>query len=299
MQAHAGDEQRDIAAFRRHAPSRLSFNLKQAPFTRPGRMNGAFFVRSAGRIHWWAKVPYEPGRRNLLARPALLIYRKKIVSVWWFFSVSNALTVAAKVRRENQEENVMKNLFTAVMLGIALAGVALAHISPEEKTGERQAAVAAKVKVAVVEFSPASNASGMTPEAKRQLQASLAFALFKSDRFDVVDVRRTRDASQGDLAALNSGSSTAAAVKLGKQLGVSYVLTGTVVEYTPQGADGFGRVILKTRLIEVATGKIKHTGETTQLSTSAMRTNGAAEMQTKTLKPAIEKLKETLLGLRL
>ena len=39
---------------------------------------------------------------------------------------------------------------------------------------------------------------------------------------------------------------------------------------------GFGRVILKTRLIEVATGKVKHAGETTQLSTSAMRTNDAA-----------------------
>jgi TolB-like protein len=193
----------------------------------------------------------------------------------------------------------MKNLFTAVILGIAFAGVSLAHTSSEEKTGERQAAKAAEVKVAVIEFSPGPNASGMTPEAKRQLQASLAFALVESDRFDVVDVRRTRAASQGDLAAINGGSFTAAAVKLGKQLGVSYVLTGTVVEYTPKGADGFGRVILKTRLIEVATGKIKHTGETTQLSTSAMRTNGAAEMQTKAIKPALEKLMETLAGLRL
>jgi TolB-like protein len=139
----------------------------------------------------------------------------------------------------------------------------------------------------------------MTVEVKRQLQASLAFALFESRRFDVVDVRRTRDASQGDLAALNGGSSTAAAVKLGKQLGVSYVLTGTVAEYTPQGTDGFGRVILKTRLIEVATGKVKHEGETTQRSTSAMRTDGTAEMHTKTVKPALEKLTATLAGLRL
>jgi TolB-like protein len=193
----------------------------------------------------------------------------------------------------------MKNLFTAVILAIALAGGSLAQASSKEKTGEWQAAKAAKVKVAVIEFSPGPNASGMAPEAKRQLQASLAFALVESDRFDVVDVRRTRAASQGDLAAINGDSSAAAAVKLGKQLGVSYVLTGTVVEYTPKGADGFGRVILKTRLIEVATGKVKHTGETMQPSTSAMRTDGAAEMQTKALKPAIEKLTEMLAGLRL
>jgi TolB-like protein len=188
----------------------------------------------------------------------------------------------------------MKNLFTAVIFAIALAGVSLAQPS----AGERQAAKAAGVKVAVVEFSPGPNASGMTAEAKRQLQASLAFALFESDRFDVVDVRRTRAASAADLAALNGGSS-AAAVKLGKQLDVSYVLTGNVVEYTPKGADGFGLVILKTQLIEVATGKIKHAGETTQRSTSAMRTDGTAEMHTKTVKPALEKLTATLAGLRL
>ncbi|MFN0110593.1 MAG: CsgG/HfaB family protein [Blastocatellia bacterium] len=183
----------------------------------------------------------------------------------------------------------MKKLFTAVILGIVLAGASLAQTSSAEK---------ATIKVAVIEFTPGPNASGMTPEAKRQLQASLAFALFESRRFDVVDVRRTRDASQADLAAINGGSSTAAAVKVGKQLGVSYVLTGTVVEYTPKGADGFGQVIIKTRLIEVATGKVKYADETTQRSTSAMRTDGAAEMQTKALKPAIEKLTATLAGLR-
>ena len=192
----------------------------------------------------------------------------------------------------------MKNLFTAVILGIAFAGVSLAHTSSEEKAGERQAAKAAGVKVAVIEFTLGPNAPGMTVEAKRHLQASLAFALFDSDKFDVVDVRRTRAASAGDLAALNGGSSVAA-VKLGKQLAVSYVLTGTVVEYTPKGADGFGLVILKTRLIEVATGKVKHAGETTQRSTSAMRTNNAAEMHTKAVRPAVEKLAATLAGLRL
>jgi TolB-like protein len=193
----------------------------------------------------------------------------------------------------------MKNLFTAVILGIAFAAVSLAHTSSEEKTGERQAGAAAKVKVAVVEFSPGPNVPGMTVEAKRHLQASLAFALFDSERFDVVDVRRTRAASQGDLAALNGGSSTVAAVKLGKQLGVSYVLTGTVMEYIPQGADGFGLVILKSQFIEVATGKVKHAEETTQRSTSLMRTNNPAELHTRAVRPAVEKLAATLAGLRL
>jgi TolB-like protein len=189
----------------------------------------------------------------------------------------------------------MKNLFTAVILGIAFAGVSLAQTSSQEKSGQRRA----EIKMAVIEFSPGSNASGMTPDAKRQLQSGMAAALAKSGKFDVADVRWTRNESQDDLAALNGGSSTAAAVKLGKRLGVSYVLTGTVTEYTPKGADGFGSVILKTRLIEVATGKVKHTDETTQRSTSEMRTTGIAEMHSKTVMPAIKKLAATIVGLKL
>ena len=189
----------------------------------------------------------------------------------------------------------MKNLFIAVILGIAFAGVSLGHTSSEEK----QAAKAGEVKVAVVEFSPGPNAPGMTYEAKRHLQASLAFALYETKRFHVVDVRNTRAASQDNLAAINEGSSTAAAVKLGKQLGVSYVLTGIVVEYTPKGPDNFGRVIVKSRLIEVATGKVKHSEETTQRSVSEMRTTNAAEMHTRTVRPALEKLAATLAGLGL
>ena len=187
----------------------------------------------------------------------------------------------------------MKKLFTAVILGIALAGVSLAQTA-SGKNGK-----AAEVKAAVIEFSPEPNASGMTADAKRQLQTGLAAALAKSAKFDIADVRHTRNASADDLAAINNGSSTAAAVKLGKQLGVSYVLTGTVTEYTPKDADGFGHIVFKTRLIEVATGKVKHTEETTQRSTGAMNTNGMVEMHSKTVMPAVKKLAATILELKL
>ncbi len=96
----------------------------------------------------------------------------------------------------------MKNLFTAVILAIALASVSFAQTSK-----------ATEIKVAVVEFSPAANASGMTFEAKRQLQAGMAAGLEKTRKFDVADVRWTRDESQSNLAALNNASSTSAAVK--------------------------------------------------------------------------------------
>ncbi len=168
-------------------------------------------------------------------------------------------------------------------MGVALAGVALAQAPSKGSAGKT-----GKARVAVVEFTPGPNASGMTFEAKRQFQASIAFALYESARFDVVDVRHTRDASKADLVAVN-GAATAAAVRVGKQLGVSYVLTGTVDEYNPQGS-----ATVKIRLVEVATGKVKHTNELSQQSTSAMTTGGDAEMKTKVLKPITLKLADTL-----
>ncbi|GAB3899783.1 hypothetical protein GCM10028803_21510 [Larkinella knui] len=176
-------------------------------------------------------------------------------------------------------EKMIKKVFVAGMLGLAWAGVILAQAPPKESAGSTE-----KPRLAVVEFTPGPSVPGMTAEAKRQLQASIAFALFESDRFDVVDVRHTRDASKADLIAVN-GPSTAAAVRVGKQLGVRYVLTGTVEEYNPKGS-----ATLKTRLVEVTTGKVKHSGETSQQSTSAMTAGGDAEMKTKVLKPLIQKL---------
>jgi len=155
---------------------------------------------------------------------------------------------------------------------------------------------AARVKLAIVEFTPGPNTSGMTHEVKRQLQASIAFALVKSKKFDVVDVRHTRAASQNALVAVNSDASTAAAVKVGQQLGVSYVLTGTVSEYGAKGDGGIGYATMQTRLVEVATGAVITSGEIAQTGTSAMLTTGAAEMQLKVLKPAIEKLTDMLVA---
>lgn len=174
----------------------------------------------------------------------------------------------------------MKNLLTAFVLGIVLVGVSAVQAQSNGASGR-----AGKVRVAVVEFTPGPNASAMTAEAKRHLQASIAFELTETKKFDVVDVRNTRSATQANLAAINGDTSTAAAVKAGKQLGVTYVLTGVVTTYDTKGS-----AVLKSRLVEVATGKVKYSSETVQQSTSPMRGTGAAEMQTKVLKPAVEKI---------
>lgn len=176
----------------------------------------------------------------------------------------------------------MKRLLTGVVFGVILAGTSAGQARPGE------------IRAAVIEFSPAANVSPMTHEAKRHLQASIAFALEKSHKFSIVDVRHTRNASQSILAAVNDDKSTAAAVKVGKQLGVSYVLTGTVADYDPKGGEGFGYARLRARLVEVATGDVKYSGEIAQKGTNPMSTTGAAEMQTRVLMPAIGRLAEAL-----
>lgn len=168
----------------------------------------------------------------------------------------------------------MKNLLTAVVLGIALAGISFAQ-GP---------------KTAVVEFSVGTGASGMTDQAKMGLQTQLAARLNHTRKFDVYDTRHTRRASQADLGAIN-GASTSGAVRLGKQVGAAYVVTGNVAEYDTKGS-----AIVKVRLVEVATGKVKYSGEFSQQAVSKMYGTGAPEMQAKVMKPLIDKITDALVA---
>lgn len=180
----------------------------------------------------------------------------------------------------------MKNIFTALILGIALAGISLAQ-SPSK---------AAAPRLAVVEFTPSAQASVMTFEAKRHFQASIAASLNNTRKFSVYDVRNTRDASQTNLTSINGKGSTAAAVKLGKQLEVAYVLTGTVNEYTPKGAGNYGSADVSVRLIEVKTGKVKYSGDLSVRSGNPLRSGGQAEMQANVLRHIVDQLTDILTG---
>lgn len=177
----------------------------------------------------------------------------------------------------------MKNIFTALILGIALAGVSYAQ------------APVKGVKTAVVEFTPGSNASAMNDMAKRNLQTTLSASLNNTRKFDVYDTRHTRNATQESLATIN-GSSTAAAIKAGKQLGVAYIVTGAVDEYVTKGADGKGSAAVTVRVIEVATGKVKYTGEVTVRSGKQMKTGSVPEMHAEVIKHIVDQFTELIAG---
>lgn len=183
----------------------------------------------------------------------------------------------------------MKHLLQALLAAAAFSGVAAAQAPSRGAPGTA-------IKTAVVEFTPSAEAAAMTDNAKRWLQAQLSATLHDTRRFHVYDTRHTRNASQANLPVINHDSSTAAAVKLGKQLGVQYVLTGSVVRYTPQGEGGYGYTTIRVRLVDVSTGKVKYAGETVQKGNSVMYTTKEAEMQARTMKPAIDALTATLVS---
>ena len=169
----------------------------------------------------------------------------------------------------------MKNLLTAVCVGLALVGVSYAQtVTKAELDGARSS----KPRIAVLEFNDTTGT--MTYEAKRQLQASIAFELVKNRDFDVPDVRNTRAATQ-------AGGTV---VSIGKKLGVEYVLTGTVTEYTTTG-----RMTVRTQLTKVGTGTLILAGNTSAQSTAPMTANaGHPEMSAKVVKPLIQKLMVSL-----
>jgi TolB-like protein len=176
----------------------------------------------------------------------------------------------------------MKNIISAIILGVAMTGAAFAQRS--------------ETKMAVVEFTPMANATGMNAEGKRQVQTGIAASLANTRKFYVYDVRHTRTASQAALESINSKSSTAAAVKLGKQLDVAYVLTGTVTEFTPKGADGHGSAAIHVRMIEVKTGKVTYSGDLSARSGKPMRTGAQPEMQAYVWRHIIDQLTVLITG---
>lgn len=177
----------------------------------------------------------------------------------------------------------MKNIFMALILGLVITGVSFAQ-APARARG---------VKTAVVEFPPWPSASAMNDMARRQLQTTLSASLNHTRKFDVYDTRHTRNATEAILANIN-GSSTGAAVRVGKQLGVAYVLTGNVSEYLSKGTDGHGSAAVTVRLVEVATGKVKYTGEVTVRSGKPMHTGSVPEMHAEVMKHIVDQFTDLI-----
>ena len=178
----------------------------------------------------------------------------------------------------------MKKILTAIILGIAMAGVTFAQAKGTVKGSETD--------IALVEFTPNANASDVPADIKRQLQTMIAAALANSKAYDVYDIRHTRNATQSNLDAINNESSTTAAARVGKQLNVKYVVTGIVTGYDIDN----GSISAKVRMIEVSTGKVTYKGEFSHQAQLKLVGNARlGEMKSKVVKHLVDKIAAGLL----
>lgn len=134
----------------------------------------------------------------------------------------------------------MKNLFTAILLGMILVGVSFAQT--RNRSTSRQ-----KPTLAVLEFGSQASLPYWTWETSASFQRNLIKELTGS--FAVAPAEETTAIVRGQTltSAIFLPATEENAVKIGKLLGVNYVLFGEVTEFAP------GRFAIKTSLAKLKT----------------------------------------------
>lgn len=192
---------------------------------------------------------------------------------------------------------------------LALCGVALLALVVAPTLSS--AASAEKPRIAVLEFKNKADNQWWYHGGAQAAQDVFVTELFKSGKFRVVD-REQLDAMMQEKGLTQSGDiDPKTAMKLGKILGVNYLLTGAVTEYgnTDVGGGGGGVfagkrkfvAALNARLINASTGEIVWADEASQeeasIKVSVFGVGGGVDdnrMFDKVMKPCIQKLVASL-----
>lgn len=141
----------------------------------------------------------------------------------------------------------MKNLVTAVLFSFILSGVSLAQTVVKAELDGARADKSTKPRIAVLEF---ADEAKIGADGIQALQNGIAASLRGTGKFRVVEGEQLNAAVRNGNLQITQVYSGAAAVKIGKLLGVNYVLTGAVTEYN---AD---RMAIKVQLVDVNTGRL-------------------------------------------
>jgi curli biogenesis system outer membrane secretion channel CsgG len=180
-----------------------------------------------------------------------------------------------------------------------------------------QAASSDKPRIAVLEFKNKANNQWWFNGGAEAAQDVFVTELVKSGKFRVVEREQLEALMQEKNLTLSGDVDPKSAVKIGKLLGVNYLLTGAVTEYgvTDKGAhgSGIGRLpgfnagkrnfvaAMNARLIDTSTGEIvwadEASGEESSVKVSVGGFGGGVDddrMFDKVMKPVIQKLTASL-----
>lgn len=193
---------------------------------------------------------------------------------------------------------IMKNLINAIFFALMLAGVSLAQTISAPGSGPQSADKSTKPRIAVIEFTAGPSAAGIGADGTQTLQNGIATGLARTGKFAVADVAKTNITVHNERLTLSgTGISTAAAAKIGKLLGVNYVMTGSVTEYGTTDVGGMARMAIKAQVIDVATGHVKWIAGTRHESAGVTKIGaGTLEMTERVMKPCIQALTSSLKG---
>lgn len=180
-----------------------------------------------------------------------------------------------------------------------------------------EAASSDKPRIAVLEFKNKADNQWWYRGGAEAAQDVFVTELVKSGKFRVVEREQLEALMQEKNLTLSGDVDPKSAVKIGKLLGVNYLLTGAVTEYgvTDKGAHGSGigrlpgfnagkrnfKAAMNARLIDTSTGEIvwadEATGEESSVKVSVGGFGGGVDddsMFDKVLKPVIQKLTASL-----
>jgi curli biogenesis system outer membrane secretion channel CsgG len=187
---------------------------------------------------------------------------------------------------------------TSLALAAALMLTATVAIAADKTT---------KPRLAVLEFKNKADNQWWYKGGAEAAQDVFVTELVKSGKFRVVEREQLAALMEEKNLTLSGDVDPATAVKIGKLLGVNYLLTGAVTEYgnTNVGGGGFGVsagkkkfvAALNARLIDTSTGEIvwadEASKEETSVKVSVFGVGGGVDderMFDKVMKPCIQQL---------
>jgi curli biogenesis system outer membrane secretion channel CsgG len=194
----------------------------------------------------------------------------------------------------------MKRFTILALCGVALLALVLVPALSSAAGGD-------KPRIAVLEFKNKADNQWWYHGGAQAAQDVFVTELVKSGKFTVVD-RERLDAMMQEKGLQQSGDiDPKTAIKLGKILGLNYLLTGAVTEYgtTDVGGGGGGAfagkrkfvAALNARLINASTGEVVWADEASQeeasIKVSVFGVGGGVDdnrMFDKVMKPCIQKL---------
>ncbi|MBK7392815.1 MAG: hypothetical protein IPI64_05865 [Chloracidobacterium sp.] len=187
-------------------------------------------------------------------------------------------------------------------IGIIFTGLALTLL-----IGAGSAAAQAKPKIAVLEFKNKTDNQWWWHGGAEAAQDVFVTELVKLDKFIVIDREQLEEIMQARNLTISGEIDQKAAVKIGKALGVNYLLTGAVTEYGSKnvGIPGSGIsagkkefvASINSQLVDTKTGNViwsrAETNKTDSIKVSVGGIGGGVDdnrMFDKVMKPTIVNL---------